>query len=104
ACARAAAGLWPFTEGPIATAPGPLKKVMSPILNGVPGIFPLAGSAALSNGGPATAPAPTRPAPPTVTPSLLRKSRRPALAGFSICFLPFADFKNYPHAAASSDV
>src|SRR6266702_4746761 len=85
-----AAMLWPLIDGSPSTAAALVRNVMWPILNGVSGIFPLAGSwAALSICEPPTKPAPARPAPPTVTPNVLRKARRFTVGVFSMKVPPF---------------
>src|SRR6516162_2170560 len=72
-----AAMVWPLIDGSPSTAPAPVRNVMWPVLKGVSGMRPLAGScAALSTCEPPTTPAPMRPAPPMVTPNVLRKARR----------------------------
>src|SRR5215467_15406677 len=62
---------------------------MWPILNGVSGIWPFAGSwAALRTRAPPIRPALAIPTPPTATPTLLRKPRRLVVDIFSITYLP----------------
>src|SRR5882672_4367278 len=72
-----AASVWPFSEGSPRIAPGPDWTVMWPNFTGVSGMRPLAVSCAAAS--PATARSPPTPsvAPPSVTPSPARKSRRP---------------------------
>src|SRR6266487_1255397 len=85
-----AAMVWPLNDGSPSTAAALVRNVMWPVLKGVSGIFPLAGSwAALSSCEPPTRPAPARPAPPTVTPNVLRKARRFTVGVFSMNVLPF---------------
>src|ERR1700687_1593896 len=85
-----AARVWPLIDGSPSTAAALVRNVMWPTLNGVSGILPLAGSsAALSICAPPTRPAPARPAPPTVTPNVLRKARRFTVGVFSLKVPPF---------------
>src|SRR6266700_2087952 len=85
-----AAMVWPLNDGSPSTAAALVRNVMWPVLKGVSVIFPLAGSwAALSSCEPPTRPAPARPAPPTVTPNVLRKARRFTVGVFSMNVLPF---------------
>src|SRR2546428_623384 len=72
-----AASSWPLYMGSPSTAAGPVKNVMWPILYGVSGILPLGFSCAWATPTDGmTDPADAVSAAPTLTPSVLKKSRR----------------------------
>src|SRR5438309_5302949 len=72
-----AARSWPLYMGSPSTAAGPVKNVMWPILYGVSGILPLGFSCACATPTDGmTDPAEAVSAAPTLTPSVLKKSRR----------------------------
>jgi len=71
-----AASCWPLNIGSPSTAAGPVKKVMWPILNGVSGMFPFGLSWACATPTTGSAAPAEVSAAPTLTPRVLRKSRR----------------------------